>query len=107
MGSGTRKPNTPVVPKRSRFADGDGKPAVNCPEEGSLLLRESKDLIPGTQGALVLESEQITFLVEGQAVGHCLGPGLQRIAKCLSDGFDYFGEVEFDDGEAIVRYRLA
>ena len=108
MGGGSKRPNTPDVPKRSGgLMTSDGELALSCPEEGRVALRPVKPVKAGTRGDLLLAHGDVAFFVGGSEIGTVSGPESELIARCLEREFTYKGQVEIESGKSYVHYWIS
>ena len=104
MGSGTKRPTARPAPKRSVMTDGQGSPAVRCPEKGRLSI--DGDHSPGTSVTLGVEASEVVVRSDEGVLARFASSDFANLAKCIEDGADYYGEVEVDDGETYVRFWM-
>jgi len=105
MGSGTRKPTARPAPKRSAIAGGDGTPVLSCPD-GDRLPIEDSGVTAGTDVTLELVDNKIVIRSGQTIVSQVHANRFAELAKCLADGFEYHGEVEFEGGKSFVHFWI-
>lgn len=105
MGSGDRRPNTPVLPRRRQTLVPEGGPAIKCPHEGTLTAEWFETMAVGRSGELVADGKRVVLLAKEGPIASAPESESVQLLRCLDADFSYAAELIVGDRGAFIRFQ--